>query len=122
MLPIHRRRPQVAGAKPPAEVRFTELHVEPWPDGTRVRVHAGLTPFLEYPNLEVGLSDSAGREITRVDIIENVDDHIVFTLHIRTPTADGAYLLNAVIAYPEIGAVDQRSLPFTIQQNLGGEV
>jgi hypothetical protein len=121
MLPTHRRRPPVEGAKPPKEVRFTELRVEPWPDGTRVRVHLSLTPFQDPPNLEAVLSEAHGPEITRAAIIENVDEQIVFTMHIRTPAASGAYALHVVITYPDIGTVDERSVAFTNSQISGGD-
>ena len=121
MLPTPRRRPPVEGAKPPAEVRITGLRAEPLPDGSRVRVHLTLTPFLENPNLEAVLADEAGRELTRATIIENVDTAIVFTLHVRPPANGGAYFLKMVITYPEIGAVDEQTLPFAIDRQPGGD-
>ncbi|HEX7973527.1 MAG TPA: hypothetical protein VF498_03890 [Anaerolineales bacterium] len=36
-------------ALPPDQVRFIDLHVELWPDGRRVRVHAEITPFQQRP-------------------------------------------------------------------------
>lgn len=114
-------RPLPEGAKPPGEVRFRELRVEPWPDGRRARVHITLTPFIEYPSLEVMLLDDQGDEITRVDIIESAEHRIVFTMHIRFPSANGRYQLHAVLLYPETGPVDTRTLDFELGPASSGE-
>ncbi len=84
-------------ALPPQQVRFLDLHVEPWPDGRRVRVHVTLTPFQQNPNLEAVISDADGHEVARASIIENADDRFVFTMHIRAASVGGAYNLAATI-------------------------
>ncbi len=53
-------RPTPGVGLPPAEVRFTELRIEPWPDGRRLRVHVSLTPFQNKPDLEAMILDEAG--------------------------------------------------------------
>ncbi len=42
-------------AFPPDQVRFRSLLAEPHPDGRRVRLELGVTPFLERPNTEIEL-------------------------------------------------------------------
>ncbi len=121
MPAIHRLRPLPEGAKPPEEVRITELRVEPWPDGQRIRVHITLTPFQQNPNLDAILTRSDGEEVSRAAIIETVENRFVFTLHIRAPEAAGAYLLTATITYPDIGIVDEQSTSFDLGQSKGGE-
>jgi len=115
-------RPSADDAKPPQEVRITELRVEPWPDGRRVRVHLTLTPFLQSPNLSALLMDTDGRELARADIIETADDRIVFTMHIRAPQAEGTYQLSVQINYAEIGLVDQQTTTFSVSPASGGDV
>lgn len=102
------------GALPPAEVRFLDLHVEPWEDNTRVRVHIRLTPFQAPPNLEVQLLDVNSREVASVIVIENIDFALVFTLHIRPPSAPGPFALTARIEYQDIGEVDRRFIRFSL--------
>jgi hypothetical protein len=100
------------GARPPAEVRFTELRVEPWPDGRRVRVHVSITPFQKNPNLEASITDAAGHEVARVNIIETADVRFVFTMHLRGEEIKGTFTLTANLNYEEVGNVDARSLSF----------
>jgi hypothetical protein len=121
---IHRNRfNQSPDARPPQEVRFTELRVEPWPDGRRVRVHVSLTPFQKNPNLEAVISDPAGNEVAHANIIETAEVRFVFTMHIRGEDVGGFYTLSANLNYGEIGHVDSRSFTFEIHAapTLGAE-
>lgn len=96
---------------PPADVRFLDLHVEPWPDGRRVRVHVTLTPFQERPNLLITVLTPSGEEVCSANIIESMEDRFVFTLHLRGEPVD-LYTLDAQIQYADFGQVDSRSLTF----------
>src|ERR1035437_1541322 len=86
------------GALPPSEVRFSELRVGQWPDGQRVRVHVGITPFQQRPDLEATIFDTNGKEIANTLIIETLDDRLIFTMHLH-PDAPGQDLgLKAVLS------------------------
>jgi hypothetical protein len=121
MPSLHRPRPLSEDEKPPSEVRFTELRVEPWPDGRRIRVHLTMTPFQENPSLDVILADDRGEEISRADIIETAENRIVFTLHIRNRSLNDSYQLTANLTYPENGTVDTRSITFQVTPDSRGE-
>ena len=99
--------------KPPSEVRFIDVHVEPWPDSGKVRVHVELTPFIEPPNLEVSISDSSGNEISSVSIIETAVRKLVFTMHLRGTPGTGPFTLLAKIVYPSIEMVEQTQISFS---------
>ena len=103
-------------ALPPTQVRFLDLHVEPWGDQPRVRVHIRLTPFLKPPNLEAILVDTEQHEVASVNIIENIDYNLVFTMHIRPPNAPGPYELTAKIEYDDIGIIEQKSIRFSLPE------
>ena len=106
------RRPAGDGL-PPAEVRFTELRVEPWPDGQRLKVHVSLTPFQQKPDLEATIFNEAGQEVSHASIIESAEQRFVFTMHIRSQTVSGTYTLTASLSYQELGTIDEKSLTFT---------
>lgn len=108
--PIH---PPQDGVNP-SDVRLSELRVEPWLEGDKVRVHVQITPFLKPPDLEATLLDSKGIEITSVNIIENVDFSLVFTMHIRYPSADGKYTLIGKVSYEDIGVVHEMTTSFEL--------
>jgi hypothetical protein len=103
-------------ARPPEDVRFTELRVEPWLDGKKVRVHVSLTPFQQNPNLDALITDSANREAAHASIIEIADPRFVFTLHIRTHPVGGVYTLTANLSYQDLGTIEERTLFFELSE------
>jgi hypothetical protein len=70
---------------PPREVRILEARVQAAPDGRRVALNITLTPFLEYPNLEVMLFRPDGDEERTLSIIGTMERHLTLTLHIKQP-------------------------------------
>jgi hypothetical protein len=103
-------------ARPPADVRFIELRVEPWPDGKRIRVHVSLTPFQQNPNLDAVITDTGGQEVAHSSIIEVADVRFVFTMHIRSKPVHGQYSLVARLSYQALGTTDERSIAFETEE------
>ena len=103
-------------ALPPEEVRFTDFHIEPWPEGLRLRVHARLTPFKQPPNLETVLSGPDGNEVASTLIVENVDTDLVFTMHIRGEAAPGDYSIHCQIVYTDVGVVDTAQADYNLPE------
>ncbi len=104
----------IKDAVPPAEVRFRDLHAEPWEEASRVRVHIRLTPFQKPPNLDIEILDAQGREVASVSIIENIDFDLVVTLHIRPPDAPGPFTVTGKVSYEDLGEVDRKTTTFTL--------
>lgn len=116
MLRPHSYQPPEDGL-PPQEVRILSLRAEPWPENDRrVRIHLDITPFLERPNLEVIITDAGEREVASITIIESIEDRMTFTMHMRGDEARAPYILSASVLYPEIGLVDQKSVPFEVNE------
>ncbi len=76
---------------PPREVRILEADAQPAPDGRRIALHVLLTPFLEYPNLEVSLLRPDGSEERSLSIIGAMERHLALTLHVARPESGGLY-------------------------------
>jgi hypothetical protein len=76
---------------PPREVRILEAAAQPAPDGRRVALNIVLTPFLEYPNLEVILLRPNGTEERSLSIIGTMERHLALTLHVDQPEIGGQY-------------------------------
>lgn len=76
---------------PPREVRMTEVKADPLPDGRRVVLTVTLTPFLEYPNLEIVVYRPDGAAERSMSIIGTMDRHLQLTLHIARPETGGEY-------------------------------
>src|SRR5512139_3385039 len=76
---------------PPREVRIVEAAARPSPDGYRVALSLTLTPFLEYPNLEVTLYRPDGLEERSLSIVGAMDRQLALTLHVKQPVPHGEY-------------------------------
>lgn len=101
----------------PAEaIHIEELHVEPWPDGQRVRVHLALSPFTTRPNLEAAIFDAEENEIQRIHIVENMDTRLVFTMHLRRARLPGKFTLKVQVFLDAEQILDQKTLQFEILQ------
>ena len=104
-------------ALPPEMVRILDLQVEPNPDKKRVKVRLQITPFQQDPSVELTILDQQGNEVSRVFIIETIDDHLLFTMHLRSGTPGTAYQLNARLYYDELGTIDEKNLPFQMDES-----
>jgi hypothetical protein len=94
-------------------VRIQGLRAEPWSeDGRRLRIQLDVTPFLERPNIDVAITNPHGDIVSSVSIIESIDTHMAFTMHLRGEPEQwqGKMTLSASIQYPDIGEVDQESV------------
>ncbi|RJP55475.1 MAG: hypothetical protein C4583_00500 [Anaerolineaceae bacterium] len=99
----------------PEETRITELHAEPHPDRSRVRVNMEITPFQTRPYVDITLTDADGNEIATTSFVEPMTWKLEFTLHIRGKADPaGAYRLEARLYYPEGPAAEPVSYEFEI--------
>jgi len=109
-----RFQPADENAFPPTEVRLRDLHAELLPDGLRIRIYITLTPFQSPPNLFASILNPEGEVISGSHIVEAIQDKIVFTMHIRNRYPSQRLKLAVSVRYPEIGEVDQGSIPLEI--------
>ena len=70
---------------PPREVRITRVEARPAPDRHRVALLITLTPFLEYPNLEIVLYRPDGEEERSLTVVGTMERHLALTLHVKQP-------------------------------------
>lgn len=116
MLRPHSYQPPEDGL-PPNEVRLLDLQAQPWPeDGHRVRIQLDVTPFLERPNLEVVIKDENGIDVSSISIVESIDAHMTFTMHIRSAQLSDRYTIFASLHYPDIGKVDEKDVPLVMNK------
>ncbi len=55
--------------RPVSDARITDCRVMPWPDGTRVTVEMGLTPFREFPSIDVSILTLEGEVLRYVSLV-----------------------------------------------------
>ncbi|HEY3289256.1 MAG TPA: hypothetical protein VGK87_03925 [Anaerolineae bacterium] len=69
--------------RPPADpVRVTDYRVMPWPDGTRVTIEMGLTPFKVFPAMDVSILAVTGEVVRSIALVGTVDRRPTPTLHL----------------------------------------
>ena len=118
-IPLYDESEEIPAPRPRAEVRFTRVEVKPYPDGRRVKLSFGLTPFEERPSVDMAVTNAEGREVAALSLIEAMDTHFDFTVHLRGPEPRGEHTLRLVLFYlesDEPGAarqiVDEHQLTF----------
>jgi hypothetical protein len=103
---------------PPREVRLLEAVAHPSPDGYRVALSLTLTPFLEYPNLEVILYRPDGEEERSLSIVGTMERNVLVTLHVKQPVPGGTYRVQIDLIYD--GEVLQtHNVAFSMQEAIG---
>jgi hypothetical protein len=83
---------------PPRDVRLTAAGAQPAPDGRRVALSITLTPFLEYPNLEIALYRPDGEEERSLTVIGTPERSLLLTLHVKQPQT-GGYRAHIALLY-----------------------
>lgn len=104
---------------PPEEVRIQSVHIDPYPDGKRIRVTLELTPFQDPPDLDVIVLDQDGEESASMSIIGAATPKFNFTAHLRGDHLSSTYLLISRLSYEDLGEVDQKETTFSTTGEAG---
>jgi len=100
--------------RPRDEIRLRQLAVTPMSHG-RLRVDIRLTPFLERPNLDLDVVDSAGESLARTTVVEADSSHFSLTMHLRGRPALGEYTLRGALSYASSPPLDVREERFVVE-------
>ena len=102
---------------PPREVRITEVAVQPAPDGRRAALSITLTPFLEYPSLEVTVFRPDGAEDRSLSVIGALERHFTLTLHLRQ-SMPGEYRVQVDLIH-ESEVLQTQAVAFSLPKPIG---
>jgi hypothetical protein len=102
---------------PPREVRITDLQAHPAPDRQRVALLITLTPFLEYPNLEIVLFRPDGAEERSLTVVGTMERRLALTLHIKQPMP-GAYRVQVDLIH-EDEILQTQHITFSLPEPIG---
>jgi hypothetical protein len=118
-IPLYDESEEVPVPRARNEVRFISVSVKPYTDGRRIKLNFGLTPFQERPSVDMAVTNSEGREVAALSLIEAMDTEFDFTVHLRGPEPRGEHTLQLTLLYlenDEPGAarqvVDEHQLTF----------
>ena len=110
-----------------ADVRFTSVAIKPYPDGRRMKLSFGLTPFQERPSVDMVVTNAAGQDVATLSLIEAMDTSFDFTVHLRGPEPRGPHTLRLTLFYrasdepeAERHVVDEHTLTFAPEPEAGG--
>lgn len=78
-------------AQPADDVRVTDYRVMPWPDGTRVTVELGLTPFRQFPAMDISVLATNGDVLRAISLVGAIERRPSPTLHLP-PLSSGTRL------------------------------
>lgn len=102
------------GSQPaPDNVHVTDYRVMPWPDGTRVTVELGLTPFRQFPALDVSVATPDGQVLRAASVVGAMERRPAPTLHL--PRLERGTALVALIELLDGESVTQHvAVPFEV--------
>ncbi len=100
-IPLYDESEEVPPPRARADVRFTKVAVQPYPDGRRVKLSFALTPFEERPSVDMTVTNPEGREVAALSLIEAMETHFDFTVHLRGPEPRGEHTMRLVLFYRE---------------------
>lgn len=102
------------------DVRIKQIGLFIQEDGRRLNFGLELTPFLEGPNIDVGITNADGELAGSLSVIEQDKANFSLMLHLRDQAPTNPYNLRVVIYYstPESGRtkVDDQVVTFTTDQ------
>ncbi len=84
---------------PPEEVRLLDVKVTPHPKSGRVKIFIELTPFMKRPNINVSITNKAGKEIAHTSILETMLPKMEFTMHLHEAEHGSEYSVDTWVYY-----------------------
>jgi len=100
----------------PAEgVSIVKLRAIPRPDMKRVTVEMELSPFAEYPHLDISVLSPDGEVVANMFVVEARDPVMALTLHLRQPEPGALYTVRLAVLRGE-ETLDQREVTFTLHK------
>lgn len=104
----------------PEETRFLEVRAEPYPDGSRLRLHVRLTPFEQRPDIDIAVFNEEGEEIGSTTVVQAFLPILSLTMHLRPSPGVRECLARLLLRYPELETVDERQVRFLMRQPASG--
>lgn len=94
--------------------QITAAIVYPYPDLSRLWLRVALSPFAEYPNLDVTVTDPAGAEVATLSVIEAREQEVSYTLHLRQPPQPAAIYQAHLLLTRGDAVLHQKTIDFPL--------
>lgn len=96
-------------------VSIIKLRAIPLPDMRRVTVEMELSPFDEYPNLDISILSPKGEVVADMFVVEARDQIMALSLHLRQPEPGALYTARLAVLRGE-ETLDQREVTFALRR------
>jgi hypothetical protein len=100
---------------PEEGVSIVKLQAIPLPDMKRVTVEIELSPFADYPHLDISVLSPEGEVAANMFVVEARDPAMALTLHLRQPEPGALYTARLEVLRGE-ETLDQREVTFTLHK------
>lgn len=100
--------------RPPSDARITDYRVMPWPDGTRVTVEMGLTPFTEFPLIDVSILAEDGEVLRHTSMVGAIERRPAPTMWLPRGIAKGTALIALIEIMGDDAPLQTVRVPFTV--------
>ncbi len=96
--------------------RIERVQVLPYPDLKRLWVRVQLTPFGQYPDVDVSILGPDGDVAAEMFVVENRDTYLSLTLHLSAPMPGARYLARVALqrGHETVETLDTKEHPFDL--------
>ncbi|MDW8352395.1 MAG: hypothetical protein RML99_10840, partial [Anaerolineae bacterium] len=100
--------------RPPSDARITDYRIMPWPDGTRVTVEMGLTPFKEFPSIDVSILTEDGEVLRHTSMVGAMERRPAPTMWLPRGIAKGTPLIALIEVLGDEAPLQTVRVAFTV--------
>jgi hypothetical protein len=87
---------------PPEQVRLIQINITPLHGSDRVKIYFEITPFIMRPNIEITISNAAGKVIAHSSILETMLRKLEITMHLRDSEPGHEYTIESTVYYQKL--------------------
>jgi hypothetical protein len=103
---------------PAEDVSILKLRAIPLPDMKRVTVEMELSPFAEYPDLDISILSPEGEIVANMFVVEAREQVMTLTLHLRQPEPEALYTARLAVLREE-ETLNQLEITFNLRKGEG---
>lgn len=100
--------------RPPSDARVTDARVMPWPDGTRVTVEMGLTPFKEFPSIDISIVTEEGELLKLTSMVGTMERRPAPTMWLPRGIPKGLPLVAVIEVLGDEAPLQVLRVPFAV--------
>jgi hypothetical protein len=100
--------------RPPSDARVTDARVMPWPDGTRVTVEMGLTPFKEFPSIDISIVTEDGELLKLTSMVGTMERRPAPTMWLPRGIPKGLPLVAVIEVLGDEAPLQVLRVPFAV--------